>query len=534
MKSKDTFIESDFQETYGYREEVKMIIYNSLRRFSAAIAIAFILSSTQIAAATPLENETDDVDISDAIFDELSNDQVIMAHWIDVICEDGVVTLSGRVGSVLAKERAALIAGTVRGTRAVVNLLDIVPPEPVSDKALEANIREAWVTDPATDSYELEVSASGGSVTISGEVDSWQEKRLSAMVAKGVNGVIKINNDITIQDSGPRSDSEIVNEIEQAIRWDALVDGALVQVTASNGRVTLSGIVGSLAEKRRIINHAFLAEAKVVYTEALRIDFNQRNPDLRGNKYLNLNDTEIRQAVGDVLFRDPRVAPYHLVVEVENGVVTLRGIVDNLKAKQAAFRSAQNTVGVSRVINRLRVRPEGVYLDAEIKHSVSRSLQRDPFIERERIVIAVHAGVVELNGSVNSSFERLRAEELAMRVNGVVGVNNHIAVNSAPIPYPYNPYVDDWYASQTPFPFEPGRLKTTKSDFEIILDIERELYWSPFVDSDTVHVEKVEDGVATLTGTFDLRSEFIAATKNAYDGGAIAVDNKLVYRDAEH
>ncbi len=216
---------------------------------------------------------------------------------------------------------------------------------------------------------------------------------------------------------------------------------------------------------------------------------------------------------------------------MDRGVVTLRGTVDNMKARQAASRSTENTVGVELVINRLRVRPTALYFDADIKDKVQRSLRRDPFIQmdEDEIRVAVYSGVVELSGSVDTSFERSRAEELAMRVNGVVDVNNYIQINRAPVPLPYDPYVDDWYVQESPYPYDPSdRIKTRKSDLDIGRDVEKELYWSPFVDSDKIEII-VKDGVVTLRGTFDSRSEFYAATKNAYDGGAVAVRNKLIY-----
>jgi len=40
-------------------------------------------------------------------------------------------------------------------------------------------------------------------------------------------------------------------------------------------------------------------------------------------------------------------------------------------------------------------------------------------------------------------------------------------------------------------------------------------------------VVKVENGVATLTGTVDSWSEYRAATENAYEGGASSVKNEL-------
>jgi osmotically-inducible protein OsmY len=77
----------------------------------------------------------------------------------------------------------------------------------------------------------------------------------------------------------------------------------------------------------------------------------------------------------------------------------------------------------------------------------------------------------------------------------------------------------DWYQYRPRYP--------VKSDRQIKENIQDELFWSPFVDADDVEVT-VEDGRATLTGTVGSWSEYGAAQDNAYEGGAVTVDNNLV------
>ena len=481
-----------------------------------------------VATQMPVVDGIDDIDIEDAVLDELFHDQVVMAHWIDVNSEDGVVTFTGRVDSLLAKERSTLIAGTIKGVRGVINMLEIIPPVAVSDRGLVADVKAALLSDPATDLFEIEVNVSNGVVKLSGTVDSWQEKKLCAIVVKDVIGVKEAQNDIRYEHDPDRSDKEIQEDIEQAITWDCLVDGDKVEVVVLDKKVTISGSVGSLAEKRRIVNHAFLADAEEVDATKLDIAWWLTDTKKKDITDLDLTDQELHSAVQAVLFHDPRVSQFHLVIEVKEGVVTLRGTVDNLKAKRAATLSAQNTIGVEKVVNRLKVRPVGVYQDAEIKAEIRESLSRDPFVRVAEITIAVHAGVVELSGAVNTAFQKIRAEELAMRVNGVVGVNNHLVVGEKSVPFPYDPYLDDWYAEEIPSSHHTDFLKVARSDTQIAETIKSELFWSPFVDSDSIHVA-VEHGVATLTGSVDSRSAYRAATQNAYQGGALRVENELKY-----
>ena len=89
-----------------------------------------------------------------------------------------------------------------------------------------------------------------------------------------------------------------------------------------------------------------------------------------------------------------------------------------------------------------------------------------------------------------------------------------------------NPYVSPWtWNGYDLYDYTPSH--TLRADAEIKQDIEDQIFWSPFVDSDTVEVS-VDDGEAQLTGTVDSWSERAAATENAFEGGAMWVDNDLI------
>lgn len=70
-------------------------------------------------------------------------------------------------------------------------------------------------------------------------------------------------------------------------------------------------------------------------------------------------DDEIYDSVRLRLAGDPDVKGGALEVVVENGVVTLRGVVRTDKAKAKADKLTMKVKGVSRVVNELRVSPNG-------------------------------------------------------------------------------------------------------------------------------------------------------------------------------
>jgi len=496
------------------------------RPLNGIILATFGLLTLLLGATIAGSQELPDRAISDEVFDELVLDQAIQAERIAVETDNGIVTLTGRVSNILAKDRATTIAETVKGVRAVVNEIDVDPAVERSDEELEDDVAAVLAANPATDTYELVVSADRGVVRLSGPVSSRQEKQLASKVAKSVRGVTEIRNDVVIDYAADRPDEAIKEEIEQVLRWDVLVDDALIAVEVDGGEVSLIGTVGSAAEKTQAFADAWVAGVESVDTSGLEVKKWARDEDLRAGKFEPKTDQAVREAVETALLYDPRVLSTEIEVEASEGVVTLRGTVESVQARRAAAADARNTVGVLSVENRLKVSAgEDDIADGTIAQDVRAALGRHPYVERYEIDVDVIDGTVYLSGSVDSYFERAQADDAASKVTGVVTIDNNIVVEDVYEPLVYDPYADDFRVYDYDwYDYQPGY--TFAEDEDIEAAIKDELWWSPFVDSDEVTVE-VENGVATLTGSVDTWSERSAARENAYEGGATWVVNDL-------
>lgn len=439
-----------------------------------------------------------DVDITLAVETQLLADQGVFSHLIDVKTTEGVVTLSGSVDNLLAKDRAARIARSIKGVRAVVNRISLKPVMR-SDEQIGRDVHAALMSDPATDAYEVRTTVDQGRVTLSGVVTSWQEKQLVAKVAKGVKGVRAVENTITISYRRERSDAEIKADIVRRLETDVWVDHNDIAVQVNDGRVTLEGGVGSATEKHRAVRDGWVAGVSSVDDRGLTVEWWAHKAMQREAPSPVKSDQAVAQAIKDAFRYDPRVASFAPEVSVTDGMVTLTGVVDNLAAKRAAAADVKNTVGVWRVRNFIRVRSTILGKDAETATDVRAALTRNSFVYRHEITVNVHQAKVYLSGTVDSKFEKQEAERVASQVNGVVEIDNNLRVDTS------LPQKLDWQVKQ---------------------DIDRELWWSPFVDSDQVSVS-VQDKVATLTGTVDSWLEHGAAIENAYEGGAQTVRDAL-------
>ena len=441
-----------------------------------------------------------DGDITRAVEWQLAFDEAVPSHWIDVNTRNGVVRLEGSVDDLMAKERARQRAEATRGVRSVINLIAVQPVQR-ADETIERDIEWALIRDPATDRYKIAVKVDRKIATLTGTVESWQEKEVAAEVAKGVKGLVGLNNEITVNYQAQTPDAQIAADVKRRLESDVLVDAERILVDVDDGNVYLTGEVGSAAEKSRAIRDGWVAGVKSVGARGLEIQPQLRNP-FQEPEYAYRTDKEIERSIQEAFRYDPRVREFRIEAEVRNGEAVLAGTVDHLAAKAAAENNARHTAGVWLVRNHLKVRPDSKMTDEQISQNIKRALENDPAINVGDIAVRVFNKKAYLSGSVDSRFERNRAADVVARVNGVAAIQNNI---------------------------NPPVLRQSRSDWELQRDIEEKLRWSAVVNSQEVEVG-VANGVATLSGTVDDLAERRVAVNNALEAGARGVINKLKVR----
>jgi osmotically-inducible protein OsmY len=299
----------------------------------------------------------------------------------------------------------------------------------------------------------------------------------------------------------------------------------LIKVHVDNGTVKLSGFVGSAAERDRAYRlAASVPGARNVETHDLAVRWWAKDEDLRGATSAKPTDREIHDAIKTSALVDPRVKSYNVQPKVSGGLVTLTGEVDNPRAKLAAESLARNTVGVLDVRNEIVVAPAKPIADPTLKDRIISALALNPFTPVGQVKVAVKAGIVTLTGSVDTHFESAQAEDVAAQLRGVRQVRNELEVKRPEKAYVFDTYLEPYAPAVSIWRYVPRTTAT--ADREIQREVVDELTWSPFVDAEQVDV-RVFDGTATLTGTVESVAELRAATENAFEGGALRVDNQL-------
>lgn len=216
---------------------------------------------------------------------------------------------------------------------------------------------------------------------------------------------------------------------------------------------------------------------------------------------VTLSDEEIQRRVLAELDWDPEVDAIEFSVTVENGIVTLRGIVESYAKKLAAERAALRVRGVRAVANDLVVQEHPAITDTELAKEIVRALDALTRVRGDQIQVSVKDGIVTLRGEVDWQFQRQVIVDAVRSVRGVRGLVTEITVKQ---------------------PVLPGE--------EIRKGIEDALIRSAELDAQRIHVD-VRDGEVILTGTVRSHAERQIAEAAAWRSrGVRAVTNRIEVR----
>jgi osmotically-inducible protein OsmY len=147
------------------------------------------------------------------------------------------------------------------------------------------------------------------------------------------------------------------------------------------------------------------------------------------------NDLSLSDAIINGLRQDPRIPDAtDIAVDVENGVVTLRGTVGSFAQRRAADDDASKFEGAYEVENQLRVDlrdGEDRREDDAIRGAALQNLIWDVEIPSDSVNVKVHDGDVTLTGNVDYQYQSDAAYDVVSRLKGVLDVTNEITVNGS-------------------------------------------------------------------------------------------------------
>jgi osmotically-inducible protein OsmY len=319
-------------------------------------------------------------------------------------------------------------------------------------------------------------------------------------------------NNITISTNDPVGSVDIGALVLSLLKNDIWLERYPITVDVIGRTVVLEGTVPSSQLKSRAAELAAVRGVVEVDKAGIGVDPIAAAPKLKVAR-TTPGDDELKTVLYENYFQNPLVSSSAIQIQVNNGTVTLEGSVATSSAKRAATDSAMATVGVSKVRNNLQIDPPVVVSDSRIGNDAGQALTSGVITNTGSYEISVARGIVTLNGSVPTAYIRSAAEDLVHHLPGVRDVENYLTIE----PGVYGSGPTGHIGSD---------IDPETGENEILSSVRRQLYWSPFVDSESVRVSVVE-GVVTLSGTVSSAAEKRSAEMNTIEGGAVAVINNL-------
>jgi len=214
-----------------------------------------------------------------------------------------------------------------------------------------------------------------------------------------------------------KTNSELQNDVQNAIQWEPLLHAAEIGVTARDGVVTLTGTVSNYTKKIQAENAAKNVGGVKAIVEKIEVHF--------ANSWTK-SDNEIATDVLNALKSSWSVPNEKVKVKVENGWITLDGEVNSNFQREAARRVISDLEGVKSINNQIKLKSENH--DAIERKDVENALERNWSINAEDITVKVNGTKVTLTGTVESLYQKVEAEQIAYNTKGIVSVDNELEV----------------------------------------------------------------------------------------------------------
>jgi osmotically-inducible protein OsmY len=370
-----------------------------------------------------------DVEIRQELKHRIINSSTIQSENLGVRVENGIVFLSGIVGSSVERDEVSLLAEEVLGVKGIENHIEVTYKVQRPDIEIQKDVMTKLSNDVYLFGLHLTVAVKNGYVTLSGEVGNVFQKERAEKDAAALFNVMGVNNALTIigaNDEGVRTnarifpDSIITKTLEEELRLDARFDDPKkIRVQARQGVITLTGTVQTFRQKR-------LAQQDVQQIAGVKWINN-----LLQVKGVWRDDEAIALDIRNALTSDYSLIKDRINFYVVDGVVTLKGNVTSNHEKSRTEKDIERIIGVKDIKDYIIVDWLPLYSDDDLKGRIfdrfTSSWETWQLVNK--IVINVKDGRATLTGTVDTWAQLKEAGSIAEQTDGIRSVDNQLVVH---------------------------------------------------------------------------------------------------------
>jgi osmotically-inducible protein OsmY len=214
-----------------------------------------------------------------------------------------------------------------------------------------------------------------------------------------------------------KTNEELQKDVQNAIKWEPLLNAAEIGVTAKDGVVSLTGVVDNYSKKLEAENAAKNVAGVKAVVEKIEVKFSNA---------WNKSNVDIANEVISALKSNWAVPKDKVKVKVEDGWITLDGELPWYYQREAAKKAINYLSGVKGVTNNIKIKPE-THDEIEEKQ-VKLALARHWSLNSQNVNVKVSENKITLTGTVSSYFQKEEAERIAWNTPGVWAVYNELTI----------------------------------------------------------------------------------------------------------
>ena len=213
------------------------------------------------------------------------------------------------------------------------------------DHLLKTAITQELEWAPEVTADHIGIGVADGTVTLSGQVPTYPEKRAAVAAVLRVRGVTGVADQIVVQHHyGQLTDSDIAREATTILRASVVIPHDTVKATVENHHVRLDGSVPWQYQREAAANLVSGLPGVVAVVNEITV-----TPKVR------ISESQAEQRIRAALVRNAQVDSKTIRVRASGTTVELTGTVQSWAEYRQAAHAAWAAPGITSVRNMIRV-----------------------------------------------------------------------------------------------------------------------------------------------------------------------------------